>query len=83
MAIRFQLYQAYVDDPLASSSHPHIRESVKALSDSLALVFRAARFTFYEGDVISKAGSVNIAKVRIFIASYYFYFFYSMYEINL
>lgn len=38
MAIRFQLYRAYADDPRASSS-PRTRKSVKASSDSLAFYY--------------------------------------------
>lgn len=38
MAIRFQLYRAYADDPRASSS-PRTRKSVKASSDSLAFSY--------------------------------------------
>jgi len=53
MAIRFQLYRAYADDPRASSSHPYTRESVKAPSDSLTS--SAPRVLQFTKDVISQA----------------------------
>lgn len=52
MAIRFQLYRAYADNPRVSSAHPRARESVKAPSDSLA--FRHAFRNLLE-DAISRA----------------------------
>lgn len=40
MAIRFQLYRAYADDPRASSSHSHTRENQLKLQAILSHFLR-------------------------------------------